>query len=469
MSCVLLEATDKLGGLWTYRKDMDYGAMSFTHINVSKYNYCFSDFPFPDSQSDYPSHSVFSQYIRDYALHFNLLDFIHFNHRVTAVKDEGKEWRLEVEISHSNSDAKILKSDKLLLATGHHVTPKYVQFPGIDTFPGKIIHSCAYKNAHVNQLEGKSVLVVGIGNSAVDAATDLANRDCKVHLSTRSGAWIIPNYIHGHPTDLYASRFVLSLPWKCLNFILESVISFIFGSPHKWGLNPRMRALQTQPTVSATFIHYTQRQFIRLKGNIQEVQKSTVTFNDGTREEFDAILMCTGYDINLDFLDDQIKRMVLNSKRENEIELYKQVFSPQIGTRLGFIGFVQPSSGGVLMCSEVQAQWFVALCRNLTHLPDKQSMIRSIESDRKKSMSRYYDSPRHTIQVDPIVYCDELSRTFGGKPEVSRHLGLARRLLFGSCGPAQYRLQGPFKTAEAKKLRQFSVANTLKISAKSTM
>ena len=36
MSCVLLEATDKLGGLWTYRKDMDYGAMSFTHINVSK-------------------------------------------------------------------------------------------------------------------------------------------------------------------------------------------------------------------------------------------------------------------------------------------------------------------------------------------------------------------------------------------------------------------------------------------------
>ena len=79
-------------------------------------------------------------------------------------------------------------------------------------------------------------------------------------------------------------------------------------------------------------------------------------------------------------------------------------------------------------------------------------MIRSIESDRKKSMSRYYDSSRHTIQVDPIVYCDELSRTFGGKPEVSRHLGLARRLLFGSCGPAQYRLQGPFKTAEAKKL-----------------
>ena len=36
MSCVLLEATDKLGGLWTYRKDMNYGAMSFTHINVSK-------------------------------------------------------------------------------------------------------------------------------------------------------------------------------------------------------------------------------------------------------------------------------------------------------------------------------------------------------------------------------------------------------------------------------------------------
>ena len=68
------------------------------------------------------------------------------------------------------------------------------------------MHSSEYKNAKINELEGKEVLVVGIGNSAVDAAVDLANHQCRVDISTRSGAWVLPNYVMGFPTDLYASR-----------------------------------------------------------------------------------------------------------------------------------------------------------------------------------------------------------------------------------------------------------------------
>lgn len=55
-----------------------------------------------------------------------------------------------------------------------------------------------------------------------------------VHLSTRSGAWIIPNYVFGSPTDLYASRFLLQyLPFKLRQFVLEVVVRLIFGSPYK--------------------------------------------------------------------------------------------------------------------------------------------------------------------------------------------------------------------------------------------
>ena len=43
MKCILLEATDQIGGLWTFRKDSDYGAMSFTHINVSKAQNSFNE------------------------------------------------------------------------------------------------------------------------------------------------------------------------------------------------------------------------------------------------------------------------------------------------------------------------------------------------------------------------------------------------------------------------------------------
>ena len=59
------------------------------------------------------------------------------------------------------------------VASGHHATPKYASFPGQDTFKGEIIHSVKFKSALKNEMNGKRVLVVGIGNSAVDAAVNL--------------------------------------------------------------------------------------------------------------------------------------------------------------------------------------------------------------------------------------------------------------------------------------------------------
>ena len=41
-------------------------------------------------------------------------------------------------------------------------------------FIGKILHTCKYKDAKFSGVAGKKVLVVGMGNSAVDAATNAA-------------------------------------------------------------------------------------------------------------------------------------------------------------------------------------------------------------------------------------------------------------------------------------------------------
>jgi dimethylaniline monooxygenase (N-oxide forming) len=41
---------------------------------------------------------------------------------------------------------------------------------------GQIIHSVKYKDAKINQMTGKRVLIVGIGNSAVDVAVNLVNQ-----------------------------------------------------------------------------------------------------------------------------------------------------------------------------------------------------------------------------------------------------------------------------------------------------
>ncbi|XP_062592573.1 flavin-containing monooxygenase 5-like [Saccostrea cucullata] len=152
--------------------------------------------------------------------------------------------------------------------------------------------------------------------------------------------------------------------------------------------------------------------------------------------------MCTGYKINLPFLSEDLKNTILD-ENTNSIKLYKNVFHPEIGHSLAFIGFTQPASGGLLSMSEIQARWFTELCRGRCSLPTKLTMNENIKEEEEMVKSRYYHSNRHTIQRDPILYNDEIAAMFGAKPELLKNPSLAWRLLLGSCGTYQWRLQGP--------------------------
>ncbi|GFN74209.1 hypothetical protein PoB_000071500 [Plakobranchus ocellatus] len=314
---VVLERSGDIGGLWNYRED-DYGVMKFTHINVSKYNYAFSDYPFPEDVPDYPHHTDMCRYIHGYAQHFGLLDMMLYNVIVTSVEQIGEKWRItghqKLSDSKDESQEVVYVSQFVAITTGHHAKPAWPKFRGFETFTGSIIHSVSYKDAIYNDLTEKRVLVVGIGNSAVDVAVNCVDVGrCKpVCVSTRSGAWIIPNYLFGFPTDLYASRLLFKVPWYIINFMMETLIRLNFGSPWKWGLNPKMKALQTQPTVSPTLIHHVQRGNIKIYPNITHIENNLVHFVNGCSREFDQIICCTGYSIDLPFLSQAIRDQVLD-------------------------------------------------------------------------------------------------------------------------------------------------------------
>ncbi len=67
---------------------------------------------------------------------------------------------------------------------------------------------------------------------------------------------------------------------------------------------------------------------------------------------------------------------------------------------------------------------------------------------------RYVDSQRHTIQVDYVVYMDEIAKLVGVCPNIPKLLltdpRLAMHVLFGPVTPYQYRLRGPGKWAGAR-------------------
>lgn len=428
---------------------------SSLYSNVSKHNYCFSDFPFPDDVPDYPHHTHMAEYINSYAEHFGIKDHISFSTKVVRVEKVSEGWKItSVKVDNEGKDQHIYKETFVkfvAIATGHHAKPSMPHFDGQETFPGRIFHSVEYKNATSNGLVGKKVVVVGIGNSAVDVAVNVVELGGKkpVSIATRSGARIIPNYILGFPADHYACRLFLWLPWGLSNFIFEFVIKSVSGSPWQLNLNPKMRARQTQPTVSPTLVHHIQRRNVMVKPNIAAVEGNKVVFTDGTKTTTDTIVCCTGYKIDLPFLDSSLKDLVVE-ENSNKIKLFKHVFVPEIGASLAFIGFVQPTSGGLLSVSEIQARWFSELCKGVIKLPLVEKMQQEIKQDQQKNESTYFASARHTIQQDPLNYNDEIASYFGAKPQLWKHPSLAWHLIVSSCGAAQWRLQGPHKWNRAK-------------------
>lgn len=82
---MVFEKSEDIAGLWRYREN-DYGVMSFTHINVSKYNYCFSDHPFPEDSVEFMHHKHIYEYAKSYMKIHNLDEYTKFNHEVTLVE-----------------------------------------------------------------------------------------------------------------------------------------------------------------------------------------------------------------------------------------------------------------------------------------------------------------------------------------------------------------------------------------------
>ena len=230
--------------------------------------------------------------------------------------------------------------------------------------------------------------------------------------------------------------------------MFETLLSVVQGSPSKWGLNPRYRALQSQPTVSPTLIHRLQRRQIALRPDVARFTANGVQFSDGSRaDNVDVVAMCTGFDITLPFFDAHTEATVVD-KATNRMRLYESVFSPDLGPSLAFIGFAQPASGGLLSISEIQARWFAEVVAGRCALPPPAAMQAHMRKEAQQMEQRYGNSRRHTIQRDPITYNDTVAQHFGARPSPWRAMArldfpLAYRLLFSSCSSAQWRLRGP--------------------------
>ena len=187
-----------------------------------------------------------------------------------------------------------------------------------------------------------------------------------------------------------------------------------------------------------------------MKGDIERFEENGVVFKGENKvTEVDSVVFATGYQINFPYLE---KRLI--DPKDNKIALYKYQYIAELRHphTLAFIGLIQPY-GPLIPISESQARWHLQLVKGKCKpLPSLEVMRADIAMKREALKQRYYDSKRHTLQVDVVPFMDEVNSQYGAKPNLLELFFTDPKLFFNLLTkqslPYQYRLQGPHSDYE---------------------
>jgi thioredoxin reductase len=399
------EKGSQIGGNWRYENDNGMSsAYRSLHINTSRRVMAFKSLPMPESYPDYPDHFQMAAYFDEFADHFGLREKISFRTEVTNVEPADGEWAVTRK-AESGAEA-TERYRAVLVANGHHWDPRWPEpaFPGSEDFEGEQLHAHHYREPDV--LRGKRVLVLGLGNSATDIAVESSRIADKTFLATRRGAYVIPKYVNGKPIDELANPITSMTPLAVQRFFAMRALAVASAAdPTAYGLpKPDHKLFEAHPTVSSELLPRLGHGDITPKPNIERFAGGrTVRFVDGSSEEIDLVVYCTGYKITFPFFDPKVL-----AAPDNRLPLYRRVVSVE-RPGLYFIGFIQPL-GPIMPLAEAQAEWVADLLSDRSALPPAGEMKREIAAEERRQAKRFVASKRHTVEVDFHPYLREIRR-----------------------------------------------------------
>ena len=406
------EKSDRVGGNWVFG---NANGMSSTyrslHINTSRERMEYSDFPMAKSYPDFPHHTQIAEYFDNYVDHFGFRDRIMFETGVEhAARGADGVWTITLESGEER------RYDALLVANGHHWDPRWPEPPFPGPFDGEQLHSHYYLDN--TGFRDKSVLVVGIGNSAMDIAVESSFVARRTLLSSRRGAYILPKYMFGRPIDqIGVNALTPRLPFWFRRALLAGLYRLAVGGMEDYGLpQPDHKLLEAHPTVSADFLNRIAHGELTWKPDIAELAGDRVKFKDGTTEPVDVIVWCTGYKVTFPFFKEDFI-----SAPDNDLPLFRRVFKPGIDS-VAFIGLLQPL-GAIMPLAEAQGRWVAAYLRGEYQLPPRALMEANIRRERKRMFKRYVASKRHTMEVDFDDYLYKLEKEIAAGVKRARASG----------------------------------------------
>jgi dimethylaniline monooxygenase (N-oxide forming) len=407
------EKSDRVGGNWVWgNKNGMSASYKSLHINTSRERMEYSDFPMPKSYPDFPHHTHIARYFEDYVDHFGFRDRIAFETGVEhAARAVDGTWEVALD------DGRTERYDALLVANGHHWDKRWPEpaFPGADTFTGVQMHSHEYKGEDPDLFRDKTVVVLGMGNSAMDIAVEASFSATSTYLAARRGAHIIPKYLFGKPTDQIGGS--PKIPFEVRRKLFQGMLKVYSGDMERYGLpKPDHRFGDAHPTISDDILSRVAHGEVQPRPTIERLDGDRVVFTDGTSVQADIVVYCTGYKVTFPFFEEG-----LIAAPDNDLPLFRRVMHPEI-ENVFFIGLLQPL-GAIMPLAERQSQWVCDHLAGRYARPAPAALRADVEAERKRMFKRYVASKRHTMQVDFDDYVVALEKERKAGAERAARLG----------------------------------------------
>ncbi|WP_207842107.1 flavin-containing monooxygenase [Williamsia soli] len=417
-----------VGGQWTGIEGRS-GIWPSMHTNTSRVLTAFSDL---DHVTDrvFPSNGDILAYLHGYAEKFDLLTRTRLGTRVDLLSRDGDGWLL----SHSGTAERF---DRVVVSSGRFHKPAIPPVSGLETFAGAAGVISSYDYRGPAPYRGKSVLVAGCAISALEIAVELAQLGAaRVVITQRRQRYVLPKFAAGVPSDhriftRYGTLSTERLKSSEIDRQLKEIVVEAGGSPEQYGApapNPSLFAAGV--TLNQQYLPLVAEGRITVRPWIDHISGTVVTFADGPDDEFDGIVFGTGFDLDIPFLDPDI-RGVLDLDAQH-LDADRHTFHPDL-PGLAFVG-MWDQSGGYFVPLELQARWIAYEWGG--SIPPTGDTVRrqAIEAYRSRR-----GLPQKTrMNLAALTF----ARAAGVEPDLEKWPDLRRALLFGPLAPSSFRLEG---------------------------
>jgi cation diffusion facilitator CzcD-associated flavoprotein CzcO len=187
-SYVILEGRDAIGGTWDLFRYP--GIRSDSDMYTLGYNFR----PWREAKAIADGPSIL-QYVRDTARENGIHEKVRFHHRVTRAEWSTQDARWIVEAQYGDETLRF-SCNFLFMCSGYYdyANGYLPEFPDADAFAGKLIHPQHWPDNL--DYEGKRVVVIGSGATAVTLAPAMAETASHVTMLQRS-----PTYMVSRPSE----------------------------------------------------------------------------------------------------------------------------------------------------------------------------------------------------------------------------------------------------------------------------